>query len=560
MSYSGVIKTYDPSTGALEQTLTGVALSLKFSLGSYHGCLGGELVLSGSFRDDFLLDNGDLVKAFYNSTDTDPYYTGYVERRERSLEGFSHTYELAGLWRLFEGVTATADYGVDSTSIGTIVAYLFNTYIGGEITNITDDDSDIVCATVLTRYDVKTGDNIAEHFEDLAMLAGQEYAYGVDATGQFFFKAISTDSGDYQIDAEVASTAIRAKETKDKTPRNNLTVVGGYNASYGSRAKKRFTGSGTLGRPLLANVRGLTKEADMETYAANWMDKYNTSNSQVSDLQNLHLDQSASPPLPWAGKFKFADNETSLELIDYVRQVNVEWGDFFRYSVQLGLAGNEDNPIERAERNSAAALDDEVGSADYEDLMALPDVTDSTSIPTDFPRGWTESAIDSKVAGGGGGSSTIGRGQVVHLWPIAPVVNETFHIYVAVDNGGTQFSTESGEGVTFYLQHINTSHTTSTSSQGGVYVSSSGTTELWSTNTGFSFSSEGYIRIVIATTTDAVTPTVVYDPIDISGGWPSLGASPGYANTTPAFPIVSPASTSAITVSVVYAGWLGIGS
>lgn len=565
MTYAGIIKTYDPATGAIKQTLTGSAVSLKFSLGIAHGCLGGELVLIGDFRDDFLLDNGDVVRAFYGDAELSAgtaYYTGTIQGRERSLESMVHIYELSGLWQLFSGVSATADYGVNNTSIRDIVASLFNEYIGGVIDNITDDDTDIVCTDVITRYDVKSGDNICEHIEDLAMLAGPGYAYGVDGTGQFFFKDVSTDSGDIQINSVVASTAVKAKETKDKQPRNSLAVVGGYNSNYGARAKETFTsGTGRLGIKLIANVRGLTKSADMTTYATNWFSRFNTTTPQISDLQNLHLDTTASPPLPWAGQFTFSDSAVAYSVTDYVRKIDVDWADFFAYSLDIGLSGDDDDISSRSERNSASSLDDEVGSADYESLSALPDVNDDITIPTDFPRGWTESAIDSKVAGGGGGASTIGRGHVVHLWPVAPALGETFHIYVAVDNGGTAFDDGIGEGVTFYVQHVNTAHGVSASSQAGVPISSSGSTELWRTNTGFSFSSEGYLRIAIVTTTAvSPSPTYVWDPIDVSGGWPALGASPGYANTMPAFPIVAPASKTAVTLSIVYSGWTGTGS
>lgn len=555
MSYDAILKTYAAATpSSVRLDLTGVFESFKFTLDVRHICCGATLELMADDGEDFALAEGEIVRAFFSSSDTDPIWAGMVTRRVRDVNGDTHSYELAGLWSGLDGVLITTAKTWTSTSAGAIVAELFETYIGGIVPLVVDDTSGIIAPGVLDSYSVKAGDELSKILETLAALApaaGEAWACGVDGGGNFVFAAVSTDAGDLQIDAQVSLDVVQAKETHSREKRQVLTIVGDYSRAIGGRAKKTFaTGEGS-GRRLTVAVPGLRTSAGLERFAMNWLARYADPTAQVTGLEHVRLADEDAPPLPQNGRARYRDDTAGYDITDYIKTIDVDFGEWFEYSITLGQAGDSDDPKEAADPYSPAALDSYIGGDDYAAIEALPEATDVDPLPDDFPRGWSEDDLRAIAAdeAGSAGRSGVGRGYVLNIWPCAAIPGQAMHIIAEIENGGTAFA--AGE-IIFHARQIESGGTVvSTVYQAGESIGSHGSVGIWKTQTGFTFTGEGQVYFAVEAITDplASPQVVVYSPADVSD-------SENWAKC-PSVRLVADAADSLLTATTIIAGWLG---
>lgn len=558
MTYDAILKTYTAAAPTVVHLdLTGVFAKFEFTLDLRHICCGARLELLADDDEDFALAKGEIVRAFFSASDTAPIWAGTVTRRERDVDGDTHVYELAGLWAGIDGLLITTAKTWTSTSAGAIVAELFGTYIGGIAPLIMNDTPGIIAPEILDSFTVKAGDNLAKVIDTLAALApagGAGWAWGVDGGGNFIFAAVSTDAGDLQIDAQVFADVVRATETHDRETRQVITVVGDYSGDLGTRAKKTFTTGAGVGRRLTVAVPGLTTAAGLARFATNWLARYADPTAQVTGLEHVRLDDSVAPPLPHLGQARYRDNVTGYDLTDYVKTIEVDFGEWYEYSFQLGLSGDSDDPREAADPYSPAALDSYIGGEDYAALDALPEATDTDPLPDDFPRGWTEDdvrAIAADEAGGAVGSG-VGRGYAINMWMCAPVPGAATHLIAEIENGGTPFGT-TPPNIIFHARHVLTSGTVvSTVYQNGENIGSHGSVEIWKTAAGFGpFSGEGQVYYAVEAIIDplASPQVVVYSPADVSdsANWVKCAS----------VRVVSDAADALISATTIIAGWLG---
>lgn len=477
MTYSPAIKYYAADGSGAGTAIT--FASARFALHRRGGCRGGTITMAGHARAPLAIPLGAVVRAFYNSADAAPYYTGVVTQRARQVGGTIHEYEISGLSSEIARAASTAYEVRTGDSVREIVAHLLDTYVMPTSDLLSYDTTSLPSSLDGAAYDIgefliNDGDDLVRLFDQLCLLAagcdGSPWTWFVDAAGKFSMSAVSTAEADLQVVYSIGVDATEGREEESGRSVDRLTVIGNrvVTGNPGWRLKKTFALAGALGgtRAFRIAAPAIRTEADAAKLAAGWGVRYSMPPRKVDGARRVTA-ASDDPPRPWVGQALVTDTQRGdLAQLD-VAQLDVEFGAEFLIDATFGVESDADSSDPYAPPD-----DGHVDIEDPDDNDIDPEVTDTTDPPDDY----VAPPYQDTTSPPGGGLSA---GQIIKVHVDAVVrPSATINWLIEIDSGGA--SIEGLEVRALYETRDATDSTqTGTSSAVATLLYSQGNISTW---------------------------------------------------------------------------------
>ncbi len=515
-----IIKRYN-SAGDYVETIN--PDDAKFALGFMGGCLGGSVSFQKDLRQIWELDEGDRLE-FLTAEDT-ICYTGFVTKPKRGLATPEREYELRKPWDLLSEINLESDLvlgwqSVDHPTVGTVkaaVEYLLENHIEPALTWLTDIETLVTAGAdkALGEIRFQAGTDLSVAFQTLAYMASTSsatVATGIDESLQFYFMAVP----DTIISTiTIGTDAHDAEETPaNVAPVTRLVLVGDRilrGDQAGFKAKRTYALAGGSARPATwLHVRGLWREADLDLFKTGYFARHGEPGITVNGLAKY----TTTIPKPWEGKFRYDDLARGIQADDYATAVSVEFNFGNEISVDFGL--HHDGTTLAGDAYSQSTLDDVTEDIIEEIYTDIPDATDETAPPDDYPREINQETptippTDSADIYTRGYIMCFNApGGVLYDPSISPAKRIKCHAMIR-DNGAALESTN----VRFHYKLVadNGSVLTSDYEFGEALQSKDGYT-VWASETGYAVSASGNLYVAVRVLLD--DDTEYWYPADIN--------------------------------------------